>query len=251
MKLHRALARLAGYDLLRRSKDHLRIENHLRTLLERTGVDVVLDVGANRGQFALSLRTLGYRGRIHSFEPVQSTFDALKLQAAPDPLWTVHRLALGNASESRSIHVARGSDLASFLDANDQSRRLLGERAAIERVEVVPVARLDALWPSLVEGIPAPRVFLKIDTQGHELEVWRGAGARTREVLLLQSEVALVPIYDGAPDWLEFLDGCRRAGFEPTGFFPVSRDRGDLRIVELDCVMLNRALRVELGGPSR
>ncbi|MEU0217078.1 FkbM family methyltransferase, partial [Streptomyces sp. NPDC006265] len=58
-------------------------------LILRSRIDVVLDVGANRGQYAAMLRRFGYRGRIVSFEPLHEPLRTLRRRAAADPLWTV------------------------------------------------------------------------------------------------------------------------------------------------------------------
>src|SRR5581483_618078 len=54
----------------------------LRSLLARHRIDLVFDVGANRGQFAQALRRLGYRGEIVSFEPLAAHGEALRAAAA-------------------------------------------------------------------------------------------------------------------------------------------------------------------------
>ena len=62
--------------------------------IENRGINLVLDVGANTGQFGRSLRNRGYAGRIISFEPVKEAFTALENAARGDDLWTTSNLAL-------------------------------------------------------------------------------------------------------------------------------------------------------------
>src|SRR5262245_43242867 len=80
--------RRLGYELTRfhpRSSEAAR----LRAMLDAHGVNLVLDVGANIGQFGALLREVGYRGRIVSFEPLSSERDVLAKIAEKDPDWTL------------------------------------------------------------------------------------------------------------------------------------------------------------------
>lgn len=80
----------------------LHVQRYAQTLpavrarvLSELSIDLVLDVGANRGQYASELRSMGYRGRIISFEPLPSAFAELSTTLASDPLWEGLRLVQG------------------------------------------------------------------------------------------------------------------------------------------------------------
>ena len=59
--------------------------------------------------------------------------------------------------------------------------------------------RLDGLLDDLLAGIDDPRPYLKLDTQGFDLEAFAGLGERARDLVGMQSEVALLRIYEGMP----------------------------------------------------
>ena len=130
----------------------------LRKLLLQLRIDCVLDVGANRGQFATELRRIGYTGRIISFEPVASEFDILQRRFARDKNWYGHNMALGSSEETKTINVPRLSVMSSILQPIQKS--------ADYRTETIQIRRLDRLFPSLCGDMIAPRVFLKMDTPG-------------------------------------------------------------------------------------
>ncbi len=213
-------------------------EEHVAWLLRQLDVNVVLDVGANRGQYATRLRESGYTGRIVSFEPVPHTAEALEKAAADDPDWQVLRYALGERDETTEIHVGVGQGrLSSLLPATDFGKSW-NPRIDAETTVPVPVRRLDGLFDDLVAGVAEPRVYLKLDTQGFDLQAFAGAGARVGDLVGMQSEVSLVPLYDGMPHMTEQLATYEAAGFGLTGMFPVIVDRPSMRVIEFDAVMV-------------
>ncbi len=211
---------------------------HVGWLLGRLGVNVVLDVGANRGQYATELRRNGYQGRIVSFEPVPAQVRVLQRKSADDPMWEIRPCALGDSDSTMPINVGVGQGrLSSLLPATDFGRSW-NARIDAERTVDVPVRRLDGLFDELVDGVPDPRVYLKLDTQGYDLHAFAGAGERVNDVVAMQSEVSMVPLYEGMPHFTEQLMTYERAGFELAGMYPVIIDRPTLRTVEFDAVLV-------------
>jgi FkbM family methyltransferase len=215
---------------------------HIAWLLEHYRVDCVLDVGANTGQYGQSLRRNGYQGHIVSFEPVPQFVEAVEKASADDDKWNVQPVGLGSVEGAVPIRVQRS--FSSVLSSSDYGKRrfdTLREFADSEQIEV-PVHRLDnvldeVLAPIVASGVAHPRLYLKMDTQGFDLEVFRGLGDRVSDVVAMQSEIALLLIYDDMPRMPEALAAYEAAGFEITGLYPVSVEP-DGRIIEYDCVMV-------------
>ncbi len=206
----------------------------VRSVFEQHGINIVIDAGANEGQFAQQLREF-YPGKIFSFEPVSSTFEKLAAAAAADPNWYVYKLALGSEATTQTINISDATVFSSLLKTNDYCAEQFGERAQGKREEVVAIQRLDALLAEITAGVDQPRIFLKMDTQGFDTEVFKGLGTQTALVSALQSEVSLISIYQGMPHWTDSIAAYEQAGFGVVGMFPVTRDAG--RIVEYDCLM--------------
>ena len=213
-------------------------EEHLREILARCRIDCVVDVGAHLGTFGQLVRGIGFGGPIVSFEPVLPVFAALAKTASADGAWTVHRLALGASDGTAGLNVPRATDFASFLEPNEYSLATFDGATAVERVERVPVRRLDGVADEYLPA-GAAALFLKLDTQGWELEVLKGAEQTLARVAALQVELSLRPVYEGSPRHYEVAAYLDRHGFDVTGFFPVARD-DDLRLIETDCVMVRR-----------
>ncbi len=216
------------------------LQEHLRDVMRRYRVDCVLDVGANRGQYARALRAAGYRGRIISFEPVPEVFAQLVEAAQGDDAWDVHQLALGRETGELEMNVVPGTLSSALPPSSFGASRYTALQDV--RVQRVPVRRLDDLLPELFPaGGAAPRVLLKLDTQGFDLEAFAGLGDDVGPVVALQSEVALMTIYEQMPRLPEALAVYEAAGFEVSGLYPVTREKRTARVLEYDCVMIRAA----------
>ncbi|MUL42886.1 FkbM family methyltransferase [Streptomonospora sp. PA3] len=211
-------------------------ERHVASLLRDYRVNCVFDVGANVGQYARRLRKHGYTGRIVSFEPVSAIAEKLREAAADDPDWWVYPCALGREERVDTINVVQGS-MSSLLGPSEFGTRRY-KRFRKTAAEEIAVRRLDAVMDEALKGIDDPRPYLKLDTQGYDLEAFAGAGARTADLVGLQSEVALMQIYEGMPRMQEAITVYEDDGFEITGMFPVTREQATGRVLEFDCVMV-------------
>jgi FkbM family methyltransferase len=209
--------------------------NRLQFIFDKCKIDLVLDVGANEGQFARALRPM-YKGDIHSFEPVSSVFNSLAASASSDPKWRVHKFALGSNDSSQTINVSNLAAFSSLLKTTEYGVRQFGEQVTVTKEEVVPVRRLDGLLHEIVPDSHEKHIFLKLDTQGYDLEVFKGLGDSLEHVYALQSEVSLLQIYEGMPTWLQSISVYEKAGFQVSGMFPVVQYEG--KIIEFDCLMI-------------
>jgi len=205
-------------------------------MLRELGVSCVLDVGANVGQYARSLRAAGYTGRIVSFEPLAHLVEDLEKASANDPDWQVLPYALGDEDAEAEINAVPGT-MSSMLTSSDFGKQWSSVLRDMHP-ETIRIRRLDGLLDQALAGLESPRVYLKLDTQGYDLQAFAGAGERITEVVGMQSEVACVPIYDGMPRLPEQIEVYEAAGFELTGMFPVTIDRTSLRVIEFDAVMI-------------
>lgn len=207
---------------------------HTRNIFAQKDIDLVLDVGANEGQFASEIRSF-YKGEIFSFEPVSSAFKQLRKTAAADSDWKCFKLAMGSKSGNGSMRVTAGTQLSSFLKQSPTCK-MFGEEAKKVEEEHVPIRRLDEFLHETVPDFRQRKIFLKVDTQGFDVEVVKGLGDSVRYVTALQSEVSIVPLYEGMSHWTECMSLYERLGFVVAGMFPVTLDY--LRVIEFDCLMV-------------
>jgi FkbM family methyltransferase len=195
-------------------------------LIEEEAVTLVLDVGANNGQWASEIRAGGYRGRIVSFEPGRDAFEQLERAAADDPQWETRQLAIGDHAGTAILQLTSNSVSSSLL-ATSERQVAADKGSAVVGTETVDVVRLDGV-PELVR--PTDRILLKADVEGGELGVLEGAGALLAQTRLLELELSAVPLREGQPLLGEIVHWCEREGFALTGIEVSFRDRatGDL-----------------------
>ena len=201
-------------------------ERNIVYLMDALGIDVVLDIGANEGQFGQQLRRCGYRGRIVSFEPVSDVQARLRAIASGDRLWQVAPpLALGAKAGEAEIHVHAVSEVSSFLPMERMPYADAGTPVAPPvRSETVRIVPLDAVYGDYVK--PGEKALLKIDVQGFEREVLAGAAATLPKADGVLIEVSLSPLYTGQASYLELLETLRAKGFHAAFFSSVhSRQR--------------------------
>jgi FkbM family methyltransferase len=215
------------------SLSHPPAASHLRNLLELHQIDLVLDVGANRGQFAGLVRELGFKGRLVSFEPQSALQTVLKAAAAGDPEWIIMPCAVGSDNGTLSLQVFRNDAFSSLHAINAFGRQRFTGLVAEERTEQVEIRTLDSLWPEIADSTPR-RVLLKTDTQGHDLAVLQGATAVLGSTKAILTEAALQRIYDDAPLYGELAAWLAARDFVPSGLYPISHRPEDLALIEMD-----------------
>jgi FkbM family methyltransferase len=204
--------------------------SYLRDTLKNLGINCVLDVGANQGQFAKSLRKLGYREYILSFEPVKEDFSLLSKAFERDRFWRGFNIALGNENSVKPFNITTESTaMSSFLAPKEKDWEI--------QVTKVEIKKLDTMFDALIETVPSPRVFLKMDTQGYDLEVVKGAESCINRILGLLSELSVQPTYENMPSYLEALKMYEQMGFKLIHLSEADRNPKTSEIIEYDCIM--------------
>lgn len=214
-------------------------EQFFRRLLARLQPDCVLDIGANAGQFGQSLRDLGFEGLILSFEPNPVAFRKLQAAAASDDRWQCLPHAMGAKVGTMPFHVMEHDVFSSFLQpaagADFSNLNVIAETID------ATVSTLDSCFADLQAQYRFVNPFLKMDTQGFDLQVVRGGANVLNRFCALLSEVSVRPLYDGSPDITESISVFRAAGFDLTALFSVHPNML-LKVIEFNCYCVRRDL---------
>ena len=242
------VSRSFGYDIvpLREMKER-DFALHLRELLAHLDIDCVLDVGANAGEYRDFLRDkVLYDGPIISFEPVSRHIDALRERSRGDRDWHIEGYALGSSGR---VHADQCDGLRSVQFV---SRARPRPREGLCRAErAVPHGNGHGAHPRRRAARPAGTHRLRpaVPQDRHPGVRYRGPARRRRQPAggkALQTEASVIGIYKGMPQYMDIIRYLDERGFDITGLYPVSRDSA-LRLVEFDCVMINRRRRRRCG----
>lgn len=180
-----------------------------RTLTSR-GMDTVLDIGANVGQYSRLLRSAGYQGRIISVEPLTEAYAQLSRRARRDADWMTVNSAVGAEPGEVEINVSGNSFSSSILPMNDTHLSADPESAYVS-TQKVPVTTVQALVAE--HRIEVSRSLLKVDTQGYEAEVLAGTGDLLGQFGALQLELSFVELYEGQKLYEELSAHVQSLGF--------------------------------------
>ena len=204
----------------------------LMAALRTFDIDLVIDIGANNGQFAKELRAGGYSGRIVSFEPLTTAHRRLLQASKNDSAWQVHsRCALGDHLGEIELNISGNSVSSSILPMLTAHSNAAPASTYLGS-ETAPLTTVDNAVLPYFEGAKAP--FLKIDTQGYEWYVLDGALATLPKVRGIQVELSLVPLYEGQRLWRECIERLEAAGFVLWALQPVFIDPANGRTLQWD-----------------
>ena len=200
------------------------------------GIELLIDVGANIGQFAQESRQKGYSGKIVSFEPLPDAHAVASAKAAGDPAWSVNeRCALGSQSGTAFINVSGNSYSSSLLPMTAKHVAEAPGSAYIAKVET-PVVTLDSVFDRYRTN--NEKTFLKIDTQGFEWEVLQGAANALPQIFGVRVELSILPLYEGQKLYLQIMNFMDAAGFRLNGIIPVFGEESTGQLLQFDAVYI-------------
>jgi len=192
----------------------------------------VIDAGANVGQFGVDMRRSGFTGHIFSYEPVSETFQILRKTIDSFQPWSAFNLALGSTESQMEIFISGNSGLSSsLLEMNDLHLMNFPESKTVAK-EHVKVSTLNQQIISL--GLDPSRLILKMDVQGYEFEVLKGANMYLDHIPLCYLEISLKKLYLEESSFLELLILLREHGHEVIDVYRgVKSKKGELLQLDL------------------
>jgi len=200
-------------------------------LLQHYHIDLVFDIGANKGQYAIGIMDAGYSNKIVSFEPLSSVHSIIERESKRFPQWTVApRCAVGAKNEEIEINISANSVSSTLLNMLDSHIEGAPESKIIgkEKVKVVP---LDEAAQTYIGS--SKNIFLKIDVQGFEQEVLKGAERMIDKAKGIEMEISLIPLYENQ-NWLlpQVLEYMQKKGFQLTSIVPAFTDNATGKVLQ-------------------
>ena len=196
---------------------------HTMAGLRARDFDIILDVGANIGQFARKARSIWPAARIHCLEPAPEPYSKLEAWAAVSPGVVTSNVGLGEEPGviNLNFHEAH-SAISSFLSMGEKTKQLV---PGIEEATTVPVnvITLDQYVAELEAPI-AGSTLLKLDVQGYEASVMRGAPKTLKMVDALIAEVCVALLYEGQSCFADIVGLATAGGLTYAGNVSQSYD---------------------------
>jgi FkbM family methyltransferase len=204
----RRLARLKGTPARNLEMGHID-SLELLEICRPLGVETIYDIGANVGTWSLLAKAIFPTASIQAFEPLESCREAFLRNTAPVHGVDLHEVALGPDDRVATMHVGAVSDTSSLLPPCGDAER---EGADVREL---PVRSLDSFV--IANKLPEPDL-LKLDVQGYELEVLKGAPMMLQRAKAVICEVSFVPLYEGQCLFADVVTFMSLAGFSLRAF---------------------------------
>jgi FkbM family methyltransferase len=199
--------------------DMMKVHPELNCVDFRKGSRVILDVGANRGNFATNILLGAPLSEVHCFEPNPELFPELEAKCRSlgsekgRPRAIANGIGVGTASGTLDLIVTNFAPASSMLPVSEASRSGWPKAdLAVKRRNAVPVRTIREYAGA--HNIKAVKI-LKMDVQGFEMEVLKGCGDFLGHIEYIYAEIQFRPLYEGAPLWTDMLKYLKERGFRP------------------------------------
>ena len=232
------LRKVCGLLILRRNINNdpdLQIDR----IIANRGISLIIDVGANEGQFARKFIKNKNIKNLISFEPLGHAFRILKRRSATHPNWVVQNLALGCEEGQSQINISQNSVSSSLRRLTKIHTKAAPNSQNIDS-EKVTVTTLDRYFEKPNGTDLSQRVLLKIDTQGFEREVLKGASDLLKMVDLIIVETSFAELYDGQALFDELHQLVNSKGFKICNIIPGFKDDTTGQLLQADIVYVKK-----------
>lgn len=173
----------------------------------------VIDIGANEGQFAKVALNAFPGSKIIAFEPLPDCYESMVSKFNGESRFEAHNLALGDARCEMQFNRHSFTPASSFLKLSSAQASAFPYTADATTMKVHCDRLDDVINPDTLIG----PVFIKIDVQGYEANVVKGAIAHLKKAEMVMIECALQPMYESQPPVLDLLQRLDNLGLRLAG----------------------------------
>jgi len=205
-----------------------------RVVLNRPLMTVV-DIGANRGQFALAVRAVS-GAKVISFEPLPEVADIFKKVFFDDPSVKLHVVAIGEKAEKRLMHLSARDDSSSLLEIGDAQSSFFPGTHEVGTLEI-EVGTLDDFITK--EEITRP-AMLKLDVQGFEMQALAGCRSLIDSFDYVYCECSFVELYKNQKLAGEVIDYLNSLSYSLAGIYNPSYDQNE-NCIQADLLFKRKA----------
>jgi len=238
--LIRSAFKAGGYNLrLTKMNPSNNEEILMQKLFDTYKIDLILDIGASRGQYVDSIRRMGYDNHFISFEPVKAPFKELQDKFESDLKVIPYNYAIGDRNADIEINVSECDMCSSVLDVTKITTDV---EAATKHVgvEKCMLRKLDYFYDQFKD---CENLMLKIDTQGFESQVLVGAPKTLKKAKVVFIEMSLVELYKGQALFSDIVDKLEESGFELFAITPAFMDNSNGRMLQVDGLFVKKVVK--------
>lgn len=228
------LGKFFGFLIFRRNVNN-DPELQVDRIIVNHSISLIIDVGANEGQFAEKFIKNKNIKKIISFEPITDAFNVLKRRSASYPGWLVQNFALGSEEGIAQINISNNSVSSSLRKLTENHTKAAPNSKNIN-TEKVAVTTLDTYYENSDTIDLTHRILLKIDTQGFEREVLMGARNLLKSVDVIMLETSFTVLYDGQALFDEIHGFMRNEGYKIINIIPGFKDERTGQLLQADFV---------------
>jgi FkbM family methyltransferase len=223
-----------GLELSRINSLERQIRNGQFRWIQEIGINTIIDVGANIGQFTLMINQILPDASIYAFEPLRECFQQLKNSTKKINSIKYFNVALGSEEKETTIYKNKFSASSSLLKMEKLHKEIFPFTNAeeVEKIKVVTLGSLrnEISWKS--------KILLKVDVQGFEIEVLKGIGTVMKMIDIIIIETSFVKLYQGQPLFNEVYSYLIGNGFRFIGNFEQLKDPKTGRILQADSIFI-------------
>ena len=225
-----------GFDIVRYPYRSQILKRRMQ-LISSYGINLIFDVGANIGQYAMQIRDIGYKARIVSFEPLTSAYKELKKNSNNDSLWDTVNIALGHDNYKSEINISVDSYSSSILDLLPIYAKVT-PKSKYTGKQIILIRKIDKIIDKYYQK--SDKLFLKIDTQGYESKVIEGAKNSMDKIIGIQLEMSIIPMYNGGLIFTETIDLLYSKGYVLMSLEPGFSDPNTGQLIQFDGIFFRK-----------
>ncbi|SNR36576.1 FkbM family methyltransferase [Lutibacter flavus] len=213
-------------------------ENELVKLLNEVNTDLIIDIGANKGQFGKEIYSYGYKNKIISIEPLSIVYEKLVENSKPFPLWTIYeKCCMGNEEKEVEINISNLIGNSSILDIKNTKYNVPNshyvKKEISKQITLVTLNKNEIIKQ-------AKNVFIKMDIQGYEHMVLSKVKEVNYNIVGFYLELSLVNLYEGQKDYLEICNQLKKLDYDLVYINPEYINSG--RMVQFNGLFLHKSL---------
>jgi FkbM family methyltransferase len=231
------LFNIIGFDLVKyKAFDDSFVD--LKKVIDLLDINLIIDIGANIGQFGSSIYQVGYKNKMISFEPLSSARNKLITNSKKYLKWEVFdQCAIGEFNGEIDLNISKNSSSSSVLNMLDLHKQAADNSIYVDN-ERVKIFRLDTLMNNFLDS----NILLKIDTQGYESKVLDGAPILIQHAKAILCELSLVELYEGQVLWLDLITRLENSGFILWSIEKGFTDKRFGRTLQVDAMFIKKSI---------